>query len=442
MPTTFRPYAPDQDLLLPPSLREWLPEDHLAYFISDVVEELDLSAFYAPYDGDGRRKMPYHPSMMLKVLIYGYATGVFSSRKLARKLEEDVAFRVLAADNFPAHRTLCEFRKRHLEDFKSVFVQVVQIARAAGLVSLGTLAVDGTKVRANASKHKAMSYKRMLAEEKRLREEIDSLCTKAGQVDEAEDAQYGADSRGDELPDELVHRQRRLEKIREAKSRLEAEQREADRARGRHPEDKRRPPGGRGPSYKRDFGVPEDKAQSNFTDPDSRIMKTGDGYQQCFNGQLAVDEDFQMIVVNELTANASDQGVLTGLVDQIGGVLGARPEHLLADGGYRKEADLQALEERQIDAYISLGREGVQEAEIDPVKYPATHRMSEKLSTPDGRERYRDRKHIVEAVNGWIKHVLGFRRFNIRGQAGASGEWDLVCLATNLRRMQPLVAFG
>jgi len=442
MPTTFRPYAPDQDLLLPPSLRDWLAEDHLAYFISDVVEELDLSAFHAPYEGDGRRKMPYDPRMMLKVLIYGYATGVFSSRKLARKLEEDVAFRVLAAGNFPAHRTLCEFRKRHLEDFKSVFVQVVQIARAAGLVSLGTLAVDGTKVRANASRHKAMSYERMLAEERRLREEIDSLCTQAGQADAAEDAQHGVDRRGDELPDELVHRQGRLDKIREAKARLEAEQREADRARGRRPDDDRRPPGGRGPSYKRDFGVPEDKAQGNFTDPDSRIMKTGDGYQQCFNGQLAVDEDFQLIVANELTANASDHGVMMGLVDSLEEVLGARPAQVLADAGYRKEDDLQALEAREIDAYISVAREGHNETDIAPQRFPATHRMAEKLSTPDGRERYRDRKHIVEAVHGWIKHVLGFRQFSIRGCAGASGEWDLVCLATNLRRMRPRMAFG
>ena len=291
MPTTFRPYAPDQELLLPVSLREWLPEDHVAYFISEVVEELDLSAFYAPYQGDGRRKMPYEPSMMLKVLIYAYVSGTFSSRKVARKLEEDVAFRVLAAGNFPKHRTICEFRKRHLKDFKALFVEIVQIARAAGLVSLGTLAVDGTKVRANASKHKAMSYQRMQQEEHRLNDEIASMCDRADRADEAEDARYGADPRGDELPEELQHRESRLEKIRAAKARLEAEQRAADEARGRHSDDDRRPPGGRGSSYKRDFGVPDEKAQSNFTDPKSRIMKTSDGYQQCYNGQLAVDEE-------------------------------------------------------------------------------------------------------------------------------------------------------
>lgn len=233
MPTTFRPYAPEQDLLLPVSLRAWLPEDHVAYFISEVIEELDLTAFYAPYEGDGRRKMPYKPSMMLKVLIYDYVSGVFSSRKIARKLEEDVAFRVLAAGNFPKHRTICKFRKRHLQDFKALFVELLQIAQAAGLVSLGTVAIDGTKVRANASKHKAMSYRRMQQEARRLAEEIDSMCDRAQQVDEAEDTRYGADRRGDELPEELHYRESRLEKIRAAKARLEAEQRAADQARGR-----------------------------------------------------------------------------------------------------------------------------------------------------------------------------------------------------------------
>jgi len=441
MPTTFRPYAPDQDLLLPVSLREWLPHDHVAYFISEVVEELDLSAFYAPYQGDGRRKMPYEPSMMLKVLIYAYVSGVFSSRKIARKLEEDVAFRVLAAGNFPKHRTICEFRKRHLKDFKALFVEIVQIARAAGLVSLGTLAVDGTKVRANASKHKAMSYKRVQQEAHRLNDEIASMCESADRADEAEDARYGADQRGDELPEELQHRESRLEKIRAAKARLEAEQRAADEARGRHPDDERRPPSGRGPSYKRDFGVPHEKAQSNFTDPESRIMKTGDGYQQCYNGQLAVDEDFQVIVGNELTANASDQGVLLGLIDQVENTLQAQPECLLADAGYRKEEDFVELERREIDAYVSVRREDKATGNIDANAYPATHRMVNKLTTPEGRERYRDRKHIVEAVNGWIKQVMGFRRFSIRGLAGVAGEWDLVCLAANLRRMRPLIEF-
>jgi len=439
MPTSFRPYAPDQDLLLQPRLQEWLPAGHLSYFINDVVEELDLRAFYARYEGDGRRKMPYEPRMMLKVLIYAYASGTFSSRRIAKKLEENVAFRLLAADNFLQHRTLCDFRKNHLQDFKAVFVQVIQIARQAGLISLGTVAIDGTKVRANASKHKAMSYKRLRAEEKRLKREIGALCNQASRTDVEEDGLYGADHRGDEIPEELHHRQTRLEKIRAAKARLEQAQCESDTDRGRHKDDDRRPPSGRGPSYKRDFGVPEDKAQSNFTDAQSSIMKTAEGFQQCYNAQLAVDRDFQLIVENTLSANSSDNGelleVLTGVEDH----LGATPEVVLADAGYRNEVCLKALEECGIDGYVSLARKRKSPHGIDTQRHPATHRMAEKLDTADGKATYAERKWISEAVNGWIKRVGAFRQFSVRGLNNASGEWDLVCLATNLRRMQPLI---
>ncbi len=441
MPTTFRPYAPEQDLLLQPSLHEWLPEGHLSYFISDVIEELELGAFYAPYEGDGRRKAPFEPRMMLKVLLYGYATGVFSSRKIAKKLEEDVAFRVLAADNFPQHRTICDFRKRHLSDFKAVFVQVIQIAQQANLISLGTVAIDGTKLRANASKHKAMSYQRMQAEEERLKQEIAELCEQARNTDAEEDQLYGEDYRGDELPEELHHRQARLTKIRDAKSRLEQAQREADKARGRHEDDNRRPPGGRGASYKRDFGVPEDKAQSNFTDPESSIMNTADGFQQCYNGQLAVDRDFQLIVENKLTANASDNGELLEVLAGVERHLGEHPEAVLADAGYRDESCFKELEQRCINGHIALGRKDKDPDEIDAAQYPATRRMAEKLAGADSKADYAERKWISEAVNGWIKRVLGFRQFSLRGLHSASGEWDLVCLAINLRRMQPLIVW-
>lgn len=441
MPTKFRPYAPDQDLLLPSSLKEWLPEDHAAYFISEMVEELDLKAFYAPYEGDGRRRMPYEPKMMLKVLLYGYVSGVFSSRKMAAKLEEDVAFRVLAAGNFPSHRTICEFRKRHLADFKALFVQVVQIAQAAGLVKLGTVAVDGTKVKANASKRKAMSYQRMLAEERRIQRAVDELCDRAHRVDQTEDARYGEDRRGDELPEELRYREDRLNKIREAKAQLEAKQREADRKKGRHEDDDRRPPSGRGRSYQQEFGVPKDKDQTNFTDPESQIMKTAQGYEQCYNGQVAVDDEQQMIVGNSLSANASDQGALLGLLDQIKTILKGIPDRILADAGYRNERDFEALESAGIDGYISVGREGKACQAVDPDRHPATGRMVDKLATAEGREQYKARKHLVEAVPGWIKNVLGFRQFSVRGLEKVSGEWDLVCLATNLRRMHPRIVF-
>ena len=244
----------------------------MAHHVSDLVDGLDLTAFYAPYEGDGRRNAPYEPRMMVKVLIYAYATGVFSSRGVARKLEEDVAFRMLAAGNFPQHRTVCEFRRRHLEDFKTLFVEVVRLARELGLASFGKLSIDGTKVRANASKHKAMSYGRMQEEERRLVGEIEALLAAAGDADAAEDARLGADERGDDLPSELRRREDRLAAIRAAKARLEAAQRAADDARGRQPGQDRNPKGG--PPYKRAYGEPDEKAQSNFTDPESGIMKT------------------------------------------------------------------------------------------------------------------------------------------------------------------------
>ena len=232
MSTTFRPYLPEQSLLLPPDVREWLPEGHLAHHVSDLVDGLDLTAFYAPYEGDGRRNTPYDPRMMVKVLLYGYATGVFSSRRIARKLEEDVGFRVLAAGNFPQHRTLCEFRRRHLADFQALFVEVVRLAQELGLARLGKLSIDGTKVRANASKRKAMSYDRMQEEERRLESEVEALLRQADAVDEAEDARLGAEVRGDDLPAELGRREARLAAIREAKARLEAAARASGRRAG------------------------------------------------------------------------------------------------------------------------------------------------------------------------------------------------------------------
>ena len=297
-------------------MHEWLPEGHLAHHVSDLVDELDLKAFYTPYEGDGRRNAPYEPRMMVKVLLYGYATGVFSSRGIARRLEEDVAFRVLGAGNFPSHRTLCEFRRRHLEDFRGLFVEVVRVARRMGLARFGKLSVDGTKVRANASKRKAMSYGRMLRRERELEAEIGALLNRARDTDAREDELFGEAFRGDELPEELRRREDRLAAIRAAKEDLEAEQRGADDARGREPGRERNPKGGR--PYKRAYGEPDGKAQSNFTDPDSAIMRTSsEGFQQCYNAQVAVDGEHQLIVATELTSNGSDQGALVGLLDEV-----------------------------------------------------------------------------------------------------------------------------
>ncbi|MDX1631554.1 MAG: IS1182 family transposase [Thermoanaerobaculia bacterium] len=438
MPTTFRPYDPDQSFLLPPSPRDWLSEDHLAYFISDTVDLLDLSGFFVRYEGDGRRNRPFHPEMMVKVLVYAYATGVFSSRKIAKKLEEDVAFRVLAAGNFPAHRTICDFRHDHLQEFGELFAQVVEMARESGIAKLGTVAVDGSKVKANASRHKAMSYGRMREEEKRLRREIDRLLGKAEAVDAEEDRLYGPDKRGDELPEELRRREDRLKVIREAKERLEKRQAQADRKRGRHEGDGRKSPRG-GRNFARDFGVPENKDQDNFTDPESRIMKSSLGFDQCYNAQIAVDADHQIIVATGLTNNASDVRQLEPLVDTIESITGHRPGRLLADAGYRSEENLKLLEEREVDAYVALSREG-KRTPSSPSDEPATERMRKKLNTEDGKRRYARRKTIPEPVFGWIKNVLGFRQFSFRGLAKTTGEWDLVCLATNLRRMAQLEA--
>jgi transposase len=435
MPTTFRPCVPDQSLLFPPSPRDWLPEGHLSFFIADTVAALDLRAFYERYEGDGRRNQPFDPQMMVTVLLYAYATGTFSSRRIARKLEEDVAYRVLAANNVPAHRTIADFRLQHLAAFERLFVQVVQIAREAGVVQLGALAVDGSKVKANASKHKAMSYGRMRQEDQRLREEIAALLTKANAVDAAEDAEHGPAGRGDELPAELQRREARLAKIAAAKARLEARQAKEDGAKGRTPDDGRK---GRGHKpFARDFGVPPDDAQDNFTDPESRIMKTSAGFDQCYNSQLAVDETSQIIVATGLTNCGADNAELLPLLDQVHATVGANPGEVLADAGYRGEATFQTLEARAITAYISLGHETRATKPPNPA-HRATQRMADRLTSDAGRARYRRRKTIVEPVLGWIKEVLGFRRFSMRGVVNARGEWRVVCLAANLKRLHRL----
>jgi transposase len=430
MPTTFRPCAPDQSLLFPPSPRDWLPEGHLAFFIADAVAALDLQTFYAAYEGDGRRNQPFDPQMMVTVLLYAYATGTFSSRRIARKLEEDVAYRMLAAGNFPAHRTIAEFRQQHLAAFEALFVQVVAIAREAGVLQVGALAVDGSKVKASASKHKAMSYGRMRDEERRLREQIAALTTQAEATDAAEDAAYGPDVRGDELPAELQRREQRLAAIAAAKARLEARQADEDRQKGRTPDDGRKSRGTK--PFARDFGVPPDDAQDNFTE--SRIMKAAHGFDQCYNGQIAVDETTQLIVATGLTNCAADNAELLPLITRAQGPLGGVAPEVLADAGYRGEATFQTLEARGITAYISLGHE-VRAAKAPNPAHVASQRMADRLKSAVGRARYRRRKAIVEPVIGWIKEVLGFRRFSLRGVAKARGEWNVVCLAVNLKRL-------
>ena len=427
MAANYLPYEPQQMLLLPEAIQDWLPEGHLAHFISDTVDTLDLGAFHARYDKDGPRNQPFHPAMMVKVLVYGYATGVFSSRKMAKKLHEDVAYRVLAAGNFPAHRTIRDFRAFHLKELSDLFVQVVRLAREMGLVKLGTIAVDGTKVKANASRHKAMSYGHMLKAEAELKAQIDALLKRAQQADEAEKNEPELD-----IPAEIARREARMAAITEARQRLEQRQREADIERGRDPEDKPRGGG----QFKRPFGAPEDKAQDNFTDPDSRIMKrAGGGFDASYNAQTAVDDAAHIIVAAELTNNASDAGELPTMLQAVQDNLGAVPEQALADTGYKAEAVFEALADSGCELVVALGREGKQALRFDPQRSPHTAAMAAKLQTDEGKAAYRRRKWIAEPPNGWIKNVLGFRQFSLRGLHRVQAEWKLVCLALNLRRM-------
>ena len=440
MTTSYLPYEPRQQMLLPHALQDWLPEGHLAYFISDTVDGLDLEAFHVRYAGGGPRNQPFHPAMMVKVLVYGYATGVFSSRKIARKLHEDVAFRVLGAGNFPAHRTIREFRALHLKELGELFVQVVRLAREMGLVKLGTIAVDGTKVKANASRHKAMSYKRMLETEAQLKAQIKALLDRANAADEAEKNEPELD-----VPAEIARREDRLHAITEARARLEKRQRDADIERGRSDDDDRRPrdqdgnpKGGR---YKREFGVPEDSAQENFTDPDSRIMKRcGGGFDASYNAQTAVDDTAHIVVVAEVTHCAADSGQLPGVLQAVKANLAADAGQALADAGYRSEAVFEQLQDHPTELVVALGREGKQQAGIDSDKYPHTAAMAAKLQTKEGKQAYRRRKWIAEPPNGWVKNVLGFRQFSLRGLDRVNAEWKLVCTALNLRRMCALSA--
>ena len=344
MSTSYVPYQPDQQYLLPCSLQEWLPLGHLAYFISDTVDCLNLSAFHARYAGCGSRNQPFHPSMMVKVLVYAYASGVFSSRKIAKKLHEDIAFRVLGADNFPAHRTIRDFRALHLAEFTELFVQVVRLAREMGLVKLGTIAVDGTKIKANASRHKAMSYGRMQATEAELKAQIAALVQKAANTDEVEKDEPDLD-----ILTEIERRTARLAAIEAAKARLEERQRLSDAARGRAPDDARQPndkdgkPKG-GKPYQRDFGVPAPKAQDSFTDPQARIMKrAGGGFDFQYNAQTAVDETAHIIVAAEVVNTSSDVQQLSLVLNEVKAHAGAQAAQVLADAGYRSDAALAEL---------------------------------------------------------------------------------------------------
>jgi transposase len=427
MAKTYRPYVPEQDLLLPPSLRDWLPENHLAFFVGDLVDHLDLSAITGVYEEEERGYPPYHPVMLTKVLVYAYCVGVFSSRKIQRRLIEDVAFRVLAAGNEPDFRTIAEFRKRHLAALQGFFEQVLGVARELGTLRVGRIALDGTKVKANASKHKAMSYGRMKEKERQLRDEVTQLLAQAEATDAAEDAAYGADVAGDELPAELQRRESRLKRIREATRALKARAQEEAAAAGKPSESAK----------------PDPKAQYNFTDPESRIMKGPDGFVQAYNAQVAVNED-QLIVGQAVTQETNDKKQLMPMITTIEEQSGATPTQLLADAGYCSDENLAAVADTTLDAYISTRKQKHGErpgpCPRGPLPTHATRvdRMGRKLHTKAGAAVYAMRKAIVEPVIGQIKHARGFRQFLLRGIENVQGEWALVCTTHNILKLYRL----
>ncbi len=429
MSKVFRPYEPEQMLLMPAALQEWLTPDHLAYFISDVVNHLDLSAIMSRYEAEERGYPPYHPRMMVKVLVYAYCIGVPSSRKIEKRLKEDIAFRVLAANNTPDFKTIADFRKDHLEALGSLFLQVLKLCQKAGLVKLGHVSLDGTKVKANASKHKAMSYGRMKEEQQRLEAEVRELLQRARDVDEEEDRRYGKGKRGDELPRELAFRESRLKKIREAKAALEAEAKEAAE-RGRA-EGKEHP------------GVPEDKAQRNFTDPESRIMPApgGQDFVQGYNAQAAVDSAHQVIVACDVTNQPSDKGQAEPMMEQVRHNTGQPPREMSADAGYFSAKAVREMTELGVEAFIPPDK--VRHT-AHPILAPRgripkglslIERMRRKLRTQRGKKRYALRMETVEPVLGQIKQARGFRQFLLRGLRKVKGEWQLICTGHNLLKL-------
>lgn len=429
----------DQMLMMPPSIRDWLPEGHLAVFVADIVERLDLSALEAEYRGCGKRA--FSPSLLLSLLFYGYATGTFSSRRIEQATYDSVAFRYLAGDTHPDHDTIATFRRRFIKELKKLFVQILLIAREMGCAKVGTVAIDGTKVHANASKHKAMSWQYALRLEKQLRKEIEQLMRKAEAADSAQT------DREMDIPEEIRLRQQRLAKIEQAKQALE--QRAAERAeqgrklreeRQRRREERQRRKGGKPGKT----GGPEPKDQHNFTDGESRIMPSKGGFEQCYNAQAAVDVEDMLIVGTSLSNSTTDTQSLTTTLDAVTQNL-ETPGALLADSGFFSEQNLEGCESRGVLPYIALGRDkhNVPLAKRGRKRAPrgmspARKEMWYRLHGELGRELYKVRKSTVEPVFGFIKHVMGFRQFLLRGLQKAGGEWDLVCLSFDIRRLHQM----
>jgi transposase len=439
----FRPWKIDEAQLLPPSVQDYVAKDHLSRLIVALVREsLDLSAIVGSYTS-GLGQPPFDPRLMTALLLHGYASGVYSSRRIARASVERADFMMIVAGDAPDFRTVSEFRRRHLKALAGLFVQVLKLAEKAGLVKLGHVALDGTKIKANASKHKAMSYARMKTRDAELAAEVDRWLQAAEAADAQEDKLYGS-KRGDELPDWVADKAKRLAKIRAAKAELEAEAKAAaaeEERRRQQAEEERiaegRKKSGRAPSPPQ--AEPDGKAQRNFTDPQSRILKTKDGYIQGYNAQAAVDATAQIVVAHTLDNNGSDQAQFIPLLDAVKANLKRNPDEVSADAGYCSAANLRTLSRRRINGYIATGRQhhGSKSATAKRPLKPGSllARMSVKLRRAGHRSRYRLRKQVVEPVFGQIKQARGFRQFLLRGIEKVKAEWALICTAHNITKL-------
>lgn len=434
MSKVFRPWKTDEVWLLPPSVADFVPAGHPAHLIRDLVsEELDLSAIMSAYT-EVKGYPPYHPAMMVALLLYAYRNGVYSSRRIARGCEERLDFQAVTALNQPDFRTISEFRRRHLDALAGLFVQVLALCRKAGLAGLNHVAVDGTKIKANASKHKAMSHARMVEAEAELAREVAEWLARAQAEDAAEDAEHGSARRGDEPPEWMRDKQTRLARIRAARAELEAEARAAEAARPPpplNPDGSPRPRPGRTPKH--EPGTPKPKAQRNFTDPESRIMKGRDGFIQGYNAQAAVDADAQIIVAHRLTNNGSDQDALLALLDAVEQNTGAMPDEVSADNGFCSQANLEGLVARTVRGYVAVGRASKPDGGTKGGKL--VQAMRTRLRQGGHRSRYRMRKYTVEPVFGQIKQARGFRQFLLRGIDKVQAEWALICTAHNLAKL-------
>ncbi len=459
MSKTFRAWKIDRPLLLPPVVQDFVAKDHLARFVLGlVVDELDLIEITATYSGV-KGQPPFDPRMMTALLLYAYCRGIYSSRRIAQACRERVDFMSIIALDPPDFRTISDFRKRHLKALAGLFLQVLKLCEKAGLVKLGHVALDGTKIKANASKHKAMSYERMEKRAAELEAEVAKWLSAAEAADAEEDKLYGRDKTGEEMPDWVADKKRRAEKIRTAKAELEAEAKAAAEAKAKEDaaaEEKRQAEGRKKPGRKAapPSGEPDPKAQKNFTDPESRIMKSKDGFVQAYNAQAAVDAEAQIAVAQDVTQDVNDKQQLVPMTDAIETNLGRKPGQLSADSGYCSDANLEALETRGIDGYIATGRAknaaaGTAEASAaappadacpaaspEPARAPTrVEAMREKIKAGGHNSPYRLRKQLPEPVFGQIEQARGFRQFLLRGIEKVQAEWGIVCTAHNLLKM-------